>query len=123
MAYLRDPQFKVAPDVIAERRERFERLNQEARLYGGWLTSTPGNKVVVAETLEDSPWPQILRRRFDLEELEPGQRIIPNAIETRFVQNSDGTLAPLVEGSTRPVTTVFTAPGIAKTRRFSFEAP
>jgi hypothetical protein len=30
MAYLRDPQFKVAPDVIAERRERFERLNAEA---------------------------------------------------------------------------------------------
>jgi hypothetical protein len=78
---------------------------------------------VIAETFEDSPWPDVLRRRFDLEELEPGQRIIPNATATRFVQNADGSLAPLVEGSTRPVTTTFIAAGIAKTRRFSFEMP
>jgi hypothetical protein len=122
--FAEDPSTKPPPpDVIAERRERFERLNEEARVYGAWLVSVPGAKTVIAETLEDSPWPDVLRRRFELEELEQGERIIPCAIATQFVQNADGTLAPLVVGSTRPVTTTFAAAGIAKTRRFSFTLP
>jgi hypothetical protein len=124
MAYLKDPHFKESRDVIAERRERFERLNEEANLFGAWLISTPGNKAVIAETLADSPWPAILRKRFaSFEEIGPGQRILPHAVVTRFTRNVDGTLAPLAEGSTAAVTTTFTGAGIAKTKLWGFEIP
>jgi hypothetical protein len=124
VSFLKDPSTKKPPpDIIAERRERFERLNEEARLYGAWIISTPGNRAVLAETLEDSPWPDVLRRRFDLEELEPGQRIVPCAVVRKFTRNVDGTLAVLTEGSTQPATVTYTAAGIAKTRRFSFNMP
>ena len=55
MTYLKDADnFRAARDVIAERRERFERLNEEARLFDCWIISTPGAKEVVIETLPSS---------------------------------------------------------------------
>src|SRR6202043_1692933 len=49
--YLRDPQFKAAKDDLAERKAWFKALNDEARLNDAWITSTPGAKEVIIETL------------------------------------------------------------------------
>jgi hypothetical protein len=63
MAYLHDPQFKAAKDVVKRRREQFERLNEEARLNDSWIVSTPGNREVLIEVLPGSAWPAALIRR------------------------------------------------------------
>ena len=51
-----------------------------------------------------------------------GERILANEVEERMIRNDEGTFAPLVEGSTKPVATFITQ-GIVKTRRWSFSLP
>jgi hypothetical protein len=110
VAYLKNPTFREAPDKIADRRERFERLNEEARLCGAWIISTPGSREVTIEVLPSSGWPDVLRGRgYRLEQLDEGQRILPNSIQQPMRMGSKGGLVHHA--------------GIHKTRRFSFDLP
>jgi hypothetical protein len=121
--FLKNPHYKESRDILAERRERFERLNEEARAYGAWVISTPGHREVTIEVLPSSGWPAVLRRRYRLEPLDDGQRILPNAIREPMAIGANGELAPLVPGSTMATTIIVHHAGIHKTTRFSFDLP
>jgi len=103
MAYLRDPQFKAAKDVLAKRKDSFNALNAEARDNDAWIISVAGAKEVIIECLPTSAWPDALRERgYRLEALEDGQRILPFAIH-------------------EPMTTRHA--GIVRVLRYSFNCP
>lgn len=122
MIYIKDPMFKRAPDVLAERRDRFAELNADVRARGGWIVSVAGDKTVVVETLECSNVPAFLRGEgFALEEIEGGERILPHRVQERFILNADGSLGSLVAGSSKPMTMVVSHPGIAATRKYRFD--
>jgi hypothetical protein len=125
VSYLKNADnFKAAPDVVKRRRAQFEALNEIVTEGGGWLTSTPGNREVVVECLPGSRLPDLLADRgYDLKPEQDGERILPVAVSQKMTRNADGTLGPVTEGSTQAVTTVFTAPGIAKVKRYAFEIP
>jgi hypothetical protein len=36
MVYLKDPQFREARDIVAERKKRFSELKEAIRVRGGW---------------------------------------------------------------------------------------
>jgi hypothetical protein len=82
--------------------------------------STPGSSTVSIETLPDSAWPAVLAKRYRLEEIEGGERILPVAVSQKMTMNADGTLGTLTPGSTQQTTMVVHHPGVHKTRRFSF---
>ena len=106
---------------IEERKARFAELNAFVRSRGGWLTSIPGDVEVTMECLPGSTLPDELRDQgFDLVEGREGERILPAAIEQKFVTGTDGELEPLTTGSTRAVTMTVTNAGIAKVVRYSF---
>ena len=122
--YLRDPQFKAAKDDLAERKAWFKALNDEARLNDAWITSTPGAKEVIIETLPTSQWPDLLwRRGYLLEELDGAERILPVAIREPMTINADGSLGIVSPGSTQATTMVVHHPGVHKTKRFTFALP
>lgn len=104
--------------------ERFAELNRQVMPRGAWLISPPGDKEIIVETLAVSSVPDWLRAEgHRLEEIQGGERILPHGISERFTRNADGSLAPVVEGSTQPIAVVTTHAGIVKTRRFSFSMP
>ena len=87
------------------------------------VTSTPNADVCRIEVTEGSPWPAELRKRgYPLEPDGTGQRIIGHAFREVVHVNSDGTISPLVEGSTAPTKTIDHA-GIIKVVRYRFRAP
>jgi hypothetical protein len=74
--------------------------------------------------LPESGLPDQLRALgYDLRDAGETERIIPAAITERFVKNADGTLGPLAEGSTQPVTSIVHHACIIKVRRWAFEMP
>jgi hypothetical protein len=70
--------------------------------------------------LPGSQWPDVLRRRYSVEEIDGGERILPNAIVEKFARRADGELEPLTPDSTQRVARTVVHAGIVKTRRFSF---
>jgi hypothetical protein len=52
-----------------------------------------------------------------------GQRILAHAVKDEMVQNADGTLAPMTEGSTQATAMIVHQPGIRQTARFTMLAP
>jgi hypothetical protein len=122
--FLKDPQYKAAPDDLVERKAWHSALVAEAQTFDAWVTSTSGNREVFIECLPTSGWPAVLRRRgYRLEPLEDGQRILPNSIREPMAIGANSELTPLVPGSTMATTMVVHHAGIHKTRRFSFNLP
>jgi hypothetical protein len=117
---------KEAPgELLAKRKKLFAAINQLAIRKGdAWITSVPGAPMVTMDALEGSTLPgQLLAAGYDVIETGVGERLLANATETRSTTNADGTLAPLTEGSTQPVTTIVRHAGIVPTRRFCFGLP
>jgi hypothetical protein len=56
-----------------------------------------------------------------LEALEDGQRILPHAVHEPMTSNSDGSLGPMMPGSTQPETSIVHHAGICKVKRYAFE--
>ena len=98
-------------------------VHETLRRADCWVTSTSNADVCRIEVTEGSPWPAELRkRRYPLELDGTGQRIIGHAFREVVHVNSDGTISPLVEGSTAPTKTIDHA-GIIKVVRYRFRAP
>ena len=98
-------------------------VHETLRRADCWVTSTPNADVCRIEVTEGSPWPAELRKRgYPLEPDGTGQRIIGHAFREVVHVNSDGTISPLVEGSTAPTKTIDHA-GIIKVVRYRFRAP
>jgi hypothetical protein len=124
MPYLKDPQFKPAPDVLTERRERFAGLNDFVTAHGGWIISVPGDREVVVETLPGSNLPNVLADMGHNLKPEPdGERILATAINEKFAYRTDGTLGPMTEGSTAKPAAVVTHAGPCRVQRWRFSLP
>ena len=97
-------------DLRKERREKFATLNEFVTRAGGWITSVPGEPLVIIQVLPGSNIPEDLVRLGyrDMIEEAPSERILPAGI-TEVVS---------IEGSTA-VRTVRHA-GLAKVLCFSF---
>ena len=66
---------------------------------------------------------ELERRGFPMKAEPDGQRVLHYATTEKFAINADGSLDPLVEGSTKAVTSVVHHPGVVTVRRWSFLAP
>ena len=88
--------FKKADD---RRNDWFLALVRESQII-----NSPGSDTVLVETLTTSGWPDELRRRnYPLREIAGGSRILPHAFHQPMQHGPNGTLVPVTEGSTRPV--------------------
>jgi hypothetical protein len=106
---------------VTDRKQRFDAVNKFVTAGNGWVTSIRGAPEVMFECLPGSTLPAELRELgYDVREIGEGERIRPTAIVERFVRNADGTLAPLTEGSTKPVTAILHHAGITKVKRYAF---
>ena len=116
---------QVRDPKVSDRKLRFDGLNEMVRSRGtAWLISQPGLGEITVETLPASTVPDELRKlNYVLTEIEGGERILAGAITERFYTRADGERELLTEGSTQPVSAVFTHAGIVKTRRFTFDIP
>jgi hypothetical protein len=104
---------------IADRKTRFEALNNFVRSRNGWLTSVPGAPEVTMECLPGSLRPDDLRKLgYVVEKIGESQRILPHAVAQRFEVSSSGALIPATEGSTKPVTVQVTHAGIATVEQY-----
>lgn len=89
---------------MQDRKARFMELNAFVTERHGWLTSIPGDIEVEMQCLPGSSLPDDLRKLgYVVAEIGETQRILPTAIVERFVVGGDGTLQPLLFGSTEPV--------------------
>lgn len=106
---------------LDDRRARFDGINRACiAAQNAWLTSVAGDIDVAIEVTAGSSIPQRLHDLgYYLVADGRGQRIIPHAITERFTRNADGTLSPLVEGSTLPIMHR-THAGIVEVQRFRF---
>lgn len=105
--------------AVADLKARFAKLNAFVMARGAWITSVPGAPEITIECLPDSALPDELRAAgYDLREDGEGPRILPAAIVETFTKNADGTLGPLTEGSTQPVTSVVHHTGITRVMRY-----
>jgi hypothetical protein len=127
MAYLRNHEGRLArkaEDSAKKRANWFASLNRECMAKGCWITSSPGAGVVTLDALPGNGWPAELERRgFPMKAEPDGQRVLHYATTEKFAINADGSLDPLVEGSTKAVTSVVHHPGVVTVRRWSFLAP
>jgi hypothetical protein len=90
---------------VDKRKEQFAALNEFIRQRGGWMTSVPGDPDMRFQTLIGSPLPDALRAAgYDVTETGQTQRILPQAIVEELVILPDGSAAPPIENSSRPVT-------------------
>ena len=110
---------------LARRKEVFTAINKLAMSKGdAWLTSVPGAPMVTMDGLDGSTLPdELLAAGYDVIETGVGERLLANATEVEFTTNADGTLAPLTEGSTQPVTTIVRHAGIVQVMRYQFLIP
>lgn len=109
---------------LTDRKARFADLNRFVTERGGWLTSVPGEVEVMMECLPGSTLPGELRGMgYDVTEVGEGERILPSAIEQKFVTVPDGDLMPLATGSTRAVALTVTHAGIVRVVRYCFNMP
>jgi hypothetical protein len=70
----------------------------------GWIVSTPGDKVIMIETLPGSSLPADLRNAgYKVNPPGQGERILAGSVVQRFTTTSSGALEPMTEGSTKPL--------------------
>lgn len=112
---------RVHDKAIDARKELFDELAKFIARRNGWITSIPGAADVWFECLPHSSLPDELRElgKNVVEEGE-GERILPQAIEQRFIYDRDGALMPMPEGSTAPIAMCNHHAGIARVLRYSF---
>lgn len=119
-------QFRIPlekPD-LQDRKERFAALNTYVTERGGWLTSIPGDVEVEMQCRPGSTLPDDLRGLgYVLTVIGETERIIPGTVIEKFVLGDDGTMQPLVAGSTRPVAQTLVHAGIARVKRYAFGMP
>jgi hypothetical protein len=76
------------------------------------------------ECLPGSSLPDELRKAgYILTEEGSGERILHSAIIEMFTTGADGTLEPLIAGSTRLIALVVAHAGICKVKRYAFDMP
>jgi hypothetical protein len=108
---------------VTDRKQRFDAVNKLVTASNGWVTSIRGAPEIVIECLPGSTLPDELRDLgYDLHDAGEGERILPAAIVERFTKNADGTLGPLTEGSTKPVTAILHHAGIATVQHYGIMA-
>ena len=111
--------FKKADDRTQRRNDWFLALVRESQIAGdAWIINSPGSDTVLVETLTTSGWPDELRRRnYPLREIAGGSRILPHAFHQPMQHGPNGTLVPVTEGSTRPVSVAIHSAGSTAIRR------
>jgi hypothetical protein len=98
-------------------------LAEAVKRNDAWVTCPPNSDLVTLETTPGSPWPAELKERgFSIVRDGDGQRILGHGVREIVHVNRDGSLAPLVEGSTAPTRTIDHA-GIVRVVRYRFAAP
>jgi hypothetical protein len=58
-------------------------------------------------------------RRYDVTEIDEGERILAAAITEQFTMTAGGEFEPLVEGSTKPIAKTRTHAGIVRVLKYS----
>jgi hypothetical protein len=117
----KNPIYRRHENNVQKRAAWFASFNREAMARGCWIISSPGATEVIIECLPGNDWPDELKTRgFPIRWLEEGRRVIPFAYNESMIQNADGTLAPLAEGSTAPIAFITGQPGIVKVRKYAF---
>jgi hypothetical protein len=120
-------QFLTAPPdaTIDERKKRFAGLNDFISTRGGWVTSVPAAPDPLRfEVLPGSPLPeQLTELGWVVRKSGTSQRILPHAISQRLTVRPDGTLGPLIEGSSAPPALVVTNAGIAVVEQYDLRMP
>jgi hypothetical protein len=100
--------------------DREERKKRDALMWR-WMISVRGDPMITVETLADSIIPKrLIEAGYRIEKEAPGERILATARQEIFTRNIDGTLAPLVEGSTAATSVTVTHAGPTTTRRYRF---
>jgi hypothetical protein len=110
-------------DPVAERKARFDQINQFIMAGGGWVTGIPGGPVVDFEVLEKSAIPLALTQHgYDVRPADPpeGQRLLAAPIVEKLTLTSSGAFEPLTDGSTKAVVEIRTHAGIVRVMRYSF---
>jgi hypothetical protein len=109
---------------VDKRKERFEALNQYIRARSGWMTSVSGDPDMRFEALPGSTLPDQLRDNgYEITETGTTQRILPHAIEDKYVIGAGGDLELVTAGSTRPITSTVTHAGIVTMMVYELRVP
>ena len=95
------------------------RLNRFIMARGGWITSIPGDRLVVVEAVSATTASDLADLGYSPIEIEGGQRIMSAAVEECFTRTAAGALEPWTEGSARPVAEVRRHAGFVPTLRWS----
>ncbi|MBR1298543.1 hypothetical protein [Bradyrhizobium sp. AUGA SZCCT0042] len=105
-------------------KEQFEALNAYVTERAGWMTSIPGDPDMRFESLPGSTLPDELRAAgYEVTEIGTTQRILPHAVEQRFVVGAGGELELATAGSTRPISHVVSHAGVVITTVFDLLVP
>jgi hypothetical protein len=106
-------------EKINDRKAAFDRLNRFIMARGGWITSIPGDRLVVVEAVSATTASDLADLGYSPIEIEGGQRIMSAAVEECFTRTAAGALEPWTEGSARPVAEVRRHAGFVPTLRWS----
>ncbi|HWX61964.1 hypothetical protein [Bradyrhizobium sp.] len=106
-------------EKINDRKAAFDRLNRFIMARGGWITSIPGDRLVVVEAVSATTASDLADLGYSPIEIEDGQRIMSAAVEECFTRTAAGALEPWTEGSARPVAEVRRHAGFVPTLRWS----
>jgi len=115
--------FKPTPLEKQTSLERFLQMNRWVNKSGGWVVSPPGDAVKMRiECLPGSALPDELREAgYKLEPAGTHERLLESTIVEKFTRNADGSLTPLIEGSTKAVAEVQRHAGIVRVEVFTFK--
>jgi hypothetical protein len=109
---------------VDKRKQRFEALNKFISQRNGWMTSVPGDPDMTFEALPGSPLADQLRDNgYEVTEIGTTQRILPHAIEDKYVIGAGGDLELVTAGSTQPITQTVTHAGIVTTTVYELRMP
>ncbi len=113
--------YKPAPIEKRTALERFQQMNRWVNARGGLVVSPPGEAKMRIECLPGSALPGDLEAAgYELSEDGTRERLLELAIREQFTRNADGSLSPLVEGSTKAVAEVRRHAGVARVEVFTF---
>ncbi len=102
-----------------KKRAEFEALNKLVTSANAWITSVPGDPIILIDALPSSNLPDELRELgYRVVQAGSGERIVAHTIVERFTRRANGELELMTPGSTAPVAEVRSHAGIVPILRF-----